>query len=67
MSTFIETSIFFGVVVSLPAYGAGMFLKQCFPVCRDYLKHRMLLCSRSTTPDISPVEEEISFISSSIP
>ena len=30
MSTFIETSFFFGVVVSLLAYGAGMFLKQRF-------------------------------------
>ena len=30
MSTFIETSVFFGVVVSLLAYGIGMLLKQRF-------------------------------------
>ena len=30
MSTFIETSVFFGVVVSLLAYGVGMLLKQRF-------------------------------------
>ena len=30
MSTFIETSVFFGVVVSLLAYGIGMLLSSAF-------------------------------------